>query len=99
MDERAGGRLPVMVDSPTVGLVVPHVAQDGTLRSVAFVNARIDSQKPTRLRLRGVPAGVDCVTWWEMHGGKIALPIERRGAEAIVVVPSIAPWNCAWLGI
>jgi hypothetical protein len=99
MDERAGGKLPVVVDSPTVGLVVPRVTADGALRSVAFVNARIDSQKSVRLRLRGVPPEVDCATWWEMRGRRVMLPLERRGDEAEVVIPAISAWNCAWLGI
>ena len=99
MDERAGGKLPVVVDSPTVGLVVPRVTADGALRSVAFVNARIDSQKSVRLRLRGVPPEVDCAKWWEMRGRRVMLPLTRRGDEAEVVIPAISAWNCAWLGI
>jgi hypothetical protein len=99
MDARAGCRLPVMVDSPTGGLVIPRVTKDGALRSVAFVNARIDAQKPVRLRRRGVPPGIDCATWWEMRGCPVTLPLERRGEEAVAVIPAMSAWNCGWLGL
>jgi len=53
-DARAGGRLPVVVEAPSVGLVVPRVAPDGALRTVMFLNARIEAQKPLALRLRNL---------------------------------------------
>ena len=56
-DVRAGGRLPVIVEDPSVGLVVPCVAPDGALRTVLLLNARIDAQKPLTLRLRTGGAG------------------------------------------
>jgi hypothetical protein len=67
MDARSGGKAPVVVETPSVGLVIPWVAQDGTLRSVAFVNTRIDVQKPLRIRLRGVPPHVKSATWRAFH--------------------------------
>ena len=51
-DSRSGGRLPVVVEEPSVGLVVPRVAPDGALRTVMLLNARIDTQRPLTLRLR-----------------------------------------------
>ena len=99
MDARSGGRLPVVVETPTVGLVVPRVAVDGTLRSVALVNARIDVQKPARLRLRGVPPGAKAA-WWALRGERTALTVERiPGGDAYVTVPSLSAWNCGWLEI
>jgi hypothetical protein len=100
MDARSGGRMPVLVETPTVGLVVPQVAKDGALRSVALVNARIDEQKPVKLRLRGVPDGVETARWWQLRGKPVTLPVERLGGgEAIVVVPALSAWNCGWLAI
>ncbi len=99
MDARAGGRLPVVVETPTVGLVVPWAAADGTLRSVAFVNARIDVQEPARIRLRGVPAGVRAGEWQAFHESPVAVPFERDGADALATIPAIAAWNCGWLRI
>ena len=99
MDARSGGKMPVVVETPSIGLVVPRVAADGTLRSVAFVNARIDEQKPLSLRLRGVPAGAQA-TWWALRGQPVAVSVERlSGGEATVTIPSLSAWNCGWLGI
>ena len=99
MDARSGGKMPVVVETPSIGLVVPRVTADGTLRSVAFVNARIDEQKPLRLRLRGVPVGAQA-TWWALRSKPVALPVEPlSGGEAGVTIPSLSAWNCGWLGI
>ena len=99
MDARSGGKMPVVVETPSIGLVVPRVAADGTLRSVAFVNARIDEQKPLSLRLRGVPAGAQA-TWWALRGQPVAVSVGRlSGGEATVTIPSLSAWNCGWLGI
>ena len=97
IDERSGGRLPVVVETPSVGLVVPWVMPDGALRSVAFVNARIDVQKPLRVRLRGVPVGVKSATWRALRRQPVDVSIERRGADAEATIPDIAPWSCGWL--
>ena len=97
LDERAGGKTPVVVESLSVGLVLPRVATDGTIRSVAFVNARIDSQKGIRMRMRGVAPGVDKAVWWAFHERPVDLELERNGDDAFVVIPSISAWNCGWL--
>ena len=99
MDERSGGRMPVMVETPTVGLVIPWVTPSGELRSVAFVNARIDVQGPVRARLRGVPAGVGSCVWRAFRGEPVTVPVERRGGEVYVTVPPLSAWNCGWLRI
>ena len=99
-DKRSGGTLPVLVETPSVGLVLPRVAADGVLRSVALVNARIDTQKPLRLRLRGVPPDVKSATWRAFHGKPAALTVERLdGGDAAVTIPAIAAWNCGWLAL
>ena len=97
MDERSGGKLPVMVETPSVGLVVPWVMPDGALRSVAFVNARIDVQKSLRIRLRGVPADVKSATWRAFHEKTLSVPIERQGTDVVATLPSLSAWNCGWL--
>ena len=99
MDARVGGRMPVLVETPTVGLVVPRVTADGALRSVALVNARIDTQKPVALRLRGVPSGVETATWWAVHADPVVLPLTRAGGEATIRIPALTAWNCGWLKI
>ena len=99
LDSRAGGRLPVVVETPTVGLVVPRVTPEGVLRSVALVNARIDEQKPVTLRLRGVPGGVESVTWRALRCTPQTLPVERIGADCLVHIPALSAWNCGWAEI
>lgn len=100
LDERSGGQTPVMVETPTVGLVIPRVAADGILRSVALVNARIDRQKSVRLLLRGVPPDVKSATWRAFHEKSETLPVERLdGGDAAVTIPPLSAWNCGWLAI
>ena len=99
MDERCGGRLPVLMESPALCLVLPRVTMDGVLRSAVFVNARIDAQKPVRVRLRSVPETVKSATWRAFREPSVTVPLERHGTDAIVTVPAIAAWNCGWLGL
>ena len=98
-DKRAGGKTPVVVETPTVGLVIPRVAADGTLRSVALLNARIDVQKPARLRLRGVPQGTTSAVWHALRGKPVSVSLERDGADAMATIPALSAWNCGWLEI
>jgi len=97
-DARAGGRLPVVVEDPTVGLVVPRTTPEGELRSVLMVNCRIDLQKPVSLRLRGVPDGTLRAVWRAFGEAPATLPIRRDGKDALVAVPALSAWNAGWLG-
>ena len=99
MDERSGGTLPVFVETPSIGIVVPHVAPDGSLRSVAILNARIDRQEPLRLRLRKVSADAATAVWREMRGGRKDVAVSRDGNDAIVEIPSLSAWNWGWLAL
>lgn len=91
------GRSLVVVDSPFVGLVAPREADDGTLKTVALLNTRIDAQGPVGLRLRGLPSSVASVTWRALRGPSCTLPVGRSGGEARVVVPEIGPWDGGYL--
>ena len=97
LDERTGGRLPVVIETPSVGLVIPNVLSCGTLRSVMLENARIDVQQPLTLRLRGVPKSIDRATWWALRGKAVELPIEKSGDDALVTIPQLSAWNCGCL--
>jgi hypothetical protein len=97
-DERSGHRVPVVVETPSVGLAMPRMAPDGTLRTVAFINARIDVQKQLTLRLRGVPSGTAAAIWHEMRCKPVRLELKRDGRDALVTVPSVGAWNGGWLG-
>ena len=98
LDERSGGKAPVLVETPSLGYVVPRVASDGTLRTVAFLNTRIDVQGPLRVRMRRVPVGARAV-WHAMRGGVSDVAIVRDGPDALADVPALAAWNCGWLEI
>ncbi len=101
-DERAGGRLPVVVEDPSVGLVVPRVAPDGALRTVMMLNARIDAQKPARLRLRNLalPGEAQNSAVWHAFGEKpVTIPVLREGADARVTIPPLQPWSAGWLAL
>jgi hypothetical protein len=100
LDRRSGGKAPVLVETPSVGLVLPRVAPDGALRSVVLVNARIDLQKPVRMRLRNVPPDVRTATWWALRENPVDLPVEMQGGgEAVVTIPAVSAWNCGWLSL
>ena len=99
-DARAGGRLPAIVETPTVGLVVPRVAPGGALRTVMMLNARIEPQKPARLRLRNLalPGEAQNRAVWRAFGEPPAtLPLRRDGGDAIVEIPALGAWNAGWL--
>ena len=103
-DALSGNRLPVVVEDPSVGLVVPRVAPDGTLRTVMLLNARIESQKPVALRLRSPEkrpiAGAATSAVWRAFGEPpVTLPLRVDGADALVAIPSLAAWNAGWLQI
>ncbi len=95
LDARAGGT-PAVLESPFVGLLMPHVTPNGTLRTVGLLNTRIDVQGPITLRLRGVPKGAKIV-WREMRRPAKELPITRDGDLVRVTIPEIGAWNAGYL--
>lgn len=62
-----------MLVSPFFGLMIPHVDDRGTLRTVAIVNDRIDIQRNVRVRLRNLPDGVDTMVWHDMRRSDLRL--------------------------
>ena len=96
LDARAGGT-PAVLESPFVGLMMPRVAADGSLRNVALLGLRLDEQGPVRLRLRGVPENATHAVWREIRREPVVLPIRREGGVCRVEVPSIGAWNGGFL--
>ena len=80
-----------------MAFAMPRVRSDGTLATVAILNASIDLQDSVRVRLRGVPSAVTTGVWWALHEKPVTLQIERQGSDAVVTVPALAAWNCGWL--
>ena len=97
LDARAGGA-PAVLESPFMGLLVPHVTAAGALRTVALLNTRIEAQGPVTLRLRGVPAGAAAV-WRELRRAPVPLALVRDGACARVTVPSVGAWNGGYVDL
>ena len=97
LDARAGGA-PAVVTSPFVGLMVPQVAvADGTLRTVAILNTRIDVQGPVSLRLRAVPKGTQKAVWRALRCAPVELPLMWSGDVAQAEIPEIGAWNAGYL--
>ena len=96
LDARSDGA-PVVLESPFVGMMLPRVAADGTLRNVALLNLRLDAQGPLCLRLRGVPSGVNQAVWREIRSEPKTLSVSRDGGICHVEVPSLGAWNGGFL--
>jgi hypothetical protein len=91
--------VPALVASPFVGLMLPRVSKkDGTLRTVALLNNRIDAQEQVELLLRGVPDGASAV-WREMRRKPVDVPLVREGATCRATIPSIGAWNAGYLEV
>ena len=96
-DLASGGRLPVVFNDPVMLLVMPRVRADGTLATLALVNASIDRQDPVVVRLRGVPEDVKTVVWRQPEAADVELALKRRDGEAVARLPRIGAWACGYL--
>lgn len=88
---------PVTCCSPFIGLVIPRIDEQGSLRTIGLLNVRIDSQGPVKLRIPGLPGSVKNVTWYEMKGKPVRLRVEGDGSVAYVTIPKLAAWNAGFL--
>ena len=96
LDARVGG-IAAVLESPFVGLMVPHCTVDGELRTVALLNVRIDAQGPVILRLRGLPRNAVHAVWHELRRQPLDLPVNVEDDCARVVIPEISAWNGGYL--
>ena len=96
-DQASGGRLPVLFDEAVMAFAMPRVRGDGTLVTLALVNASIDRLVPVTVRLRGVPATAKTAVWHQPEAEPVAIAFERRGGEAHVRLPRIGAWECGYL--
>lgn len=90
---------PALCCSPFVGLIIPRVTADGTLKTVGVVNTRIDVQGPVRIRLQGLPESTGYAVWYEMKKKPVRIRLEKIDGEIYAVIPEIAPWNAGFLGV
>ena len=91
---------PVLCQSPFVGLLIPRVTADGTLRTIGLLNGRIDEQGPLRLSLRSLPQGVRSVVWHQLRRKPLRLDV-LYGAqgESYIEIPSLSAWNAGFVEI
>ena len=94
---QASNPSPALCCSPFVGLVIPRVTADGTLKTVGVVNTRIDVQGPIRIRLDRIPDSAKRIIWHEMKKKPVRIPMERVDGSVYAVIPEIAPWNAGFL--
>ena len=96
-DRASGGRLPVLFEEAVMAFAVPRVREDGTLVTLALVNASIDRQDSVVVRLRGVPANAKGAVWHQPEADPVELALERRAGETRVRLPRIGAWECGYL--
>lgn len=96
-DRACGGRLPVLFEGPVMAFAMPRLRKDGTLATLALVNASIDRQDPIGIRLRGVPADVRTAVWHQPEAAPVPLGLERRDGETFIRLPRIGAWECGYL--
>jgi hypothetical protein len=58
-----------------------------------FVNASIGETWPVKMRLRGVPPGVDKAVWSSFDAEDVVLDVTREGDDAVVTLPRVPGWN------
>lgn len=96
-DEASGNRMPVRFESAVMAFALPNMREDGSLATVAIVNATIDEQPPVVVRLRGVPSDADAMLWVTPEAAPVRLPVDRGGGLVRVTLPALAAWKCGYL--
>ena len=96
-DNAAENRLPVLFEEAVMAFAMPRVKEDGTLVSVALVNASIDRQDPVAVRLRGVPTNVQVAVWHQPEAEPVEIGLVRCGGDVRVRLPRIGAWECGYL--
>ena len=89
---------PVLCCAPFIGLVLPRISEDGTLKTLGLINCRIDQQECILFQLPNIPANIKKAVWYELRKKPVSLPIVRdEDGTAYVEVPSIAAWNAGFV--
>ena len=83
----------------TMAFALPRVRDDGSLATLALVNASIDRQEPVEVFLRGVSEGVAKATWHEPEHAPVEIPVARDGSSVRVRLPQLAAWSCGYLDV
>lgn len=98
-DEASGNKLPVRFEEPVMAFALPNVREDGTLATLAVVNASIDRQEPTMVRLRGVPEKATWGMWHVPEGEPERIAFRRESDGVLARIPRLGAWQCGYLEI
>ena len=96
-DRAAGGRLPAVFEKAVMSFAMPRVRADGTLATLALVNASIDRQDPVDVRLRGVPPTAATALWHQPGADAVKVEIRRTDGAVRVRIPCMGAWECGYL--
>ena len=94
--DRLSSKAPLELLSPFLGLVLPRVASDGSLRTIGLIGTRLDPQFDVLLRIDTV---ADEVVWQELGEAPKKLAVVTVDGRRQVTVPSIGAWNMGYLEI
>jgi len=96
-DQASAGRLPFVFEEPVMLFSLPRVRNDGSLATLALVNASIDRHEPVVIRLRGVPSRAKTSVWHEPESAPLERPLVRDGDIVRFVLPRMGAWACGYL--
>ena len=80
-----------------MAFAMPRVRADGTLATLALVNASIDRQDPVDVRLRGVPPTAATALWHQPGAEAVKVEVRRTDGAARVRIPRMGAWECGYL--
>ena len=93
--DRVSGSAPLRLASPFVGLVLPRVDDDGALRTIGLVGARLDPQADIVLSLDAAKSVR--ARWCELGEDARELGVDSDGDRQRIVIPSLGAWNVGYL--
>ena len=85
---------PVLCVTPYIGLMIPRVDSLNRVRTIAFVNTRIDSQYRIKVRIN---SDIKKAVWYEMREKPVSLSVANDNGYSYVEIPEIQPWNCGYI--
>jgi len=96
-DQATGNKLPILFSEPVRFFAMPHCLPDGTLKTVAILNASNDRQDPLSVTVRGVPSSVTEAIWRMPEGPIVRLPLVRTNEVTTLILPRVGAWECGYL--
>lgn len=92
--DRLCGNAPMKLASPFIGVVLPRVAANGTIRTLGLIGTRLDPQEDVVLQFK---AEVKRAAWHELGSDWRELAVEKGGGGFRVTVPSIGAWSIGFV--